>query len=203
MPKRADVAVRAALIDEAAGMLARREPVTLRALATRAGTSTMAVYTHFGGMPGLWSAVRQEGFVHLAERLAGVGPTDDPVHDLAALGGAYADSALARPMLYRAMFDAAADLSDPEVADGSFTPLVEAVARAREAGRVGADDPVEVATRIWVAGHGLLLLVLSGVLPEEAVDRQGPALVEAVCVGAGDDRPRCAASVRAGWASQR
>ena len=46
-------------------MRARREPVTLRALVEGTGASTMAVYPHFGGMPGLWSAVRQEGFTRL------------------------------------------------------------------------------------------------------------------------------------------
>ncbi|MEJ2870154.1 TetR/AcrR family transcriptional regulator [Actinomycetospora sp. OC33-EN08] len=201
MPKPADVAVRAALIEQAAAMLAAREPVTLRGLAGRAGTSTMAVYTHFGGMPGLWGAVRQEGFVHLAARLARVQPTDDPVHDLAALGAAYADNAVAHPLLYRAMFDTAVDLPDPEVADGGFAPLVGAAARACADGRFGAVDPADVATRLWAAGHGLLLLVLTDVLPAEALGSQGPALAEAVCLGAGDDPARCAASVRSGWSA--
>ena len=50
-----------------------------------AHTSTMAVYTYFGGMPGLWQAVRQEGFERLSARLARIEPTPDPVRDLAAM----------------------------------------------------------------------------------------------------------------------
>ena len=47
------------------------------------------VYTHFGGMPGLWRAVRQEGFTRLAARLAAVPHDRRPGADLAALGAAY------------------------------------------------------------------------------------------------------------------
>ena len=112
MPRTADPAVRTALVEMAAEMLAGREPVSARVLAERTGTSTTAVYTHFGGMPGLWRAVRQEGFTRLAGGLAAVPRTADPVHDLAALGATYVAFACGHPFLYRAMFDAAADLED-------------------------------------------------------------------------------------------
>ncbi|WP_133826248.1 TetR/AcrR family transcriptional regulator [Actinomycetospora succinea] len=199
MPRPPDPAVRTALIEQAAAMLVAREPVTLRALATRVGTSTMAVYTHFDGMTGLWGAVRQEGFARLARRLADVAATDDPVRDLAALGAAYAANAIEHPALYRAMFDAAADLPDPESAGAAFGVLVAAAGRALEAGRFRDVDPAAVATRQWASGHGLLLLVISGVLPREALDEHVPALLTAIFSAAGDDPGRCAASVRAGW----
>ena len=163
----------------------------------------MAVYTYFDGMPGLWRAVRQEGFTRLAEHLAAVATTPDPVRDLAALGAAYATNALAAPALYRAMFDAAAELEDPEAAGRSFGLLVAAAGRAKDAGRFAASaDPEAVALRLWVSGHGLLTLVLTGVLPAEAVDAQAPALTVAVCVDAGDDPVRCRASVADGWAGR-
>jgi len=192
--------VRVALIEQAAAMLVAREPVTLRALAGRVGTSTMAVYTHFDGMPGLWGAVRQEGFARLARGLAEVSPSDDPVRDLAALGAAYAANAVENPALYRAMFDAAADLPDPGAAGAGFALLVDAAQRAVDAGRFVDADPAAVATRFWASGHGVLLLVLSGVLPDDALDEHSPALATAVFTAAGDDPERCAASVRAGWA---
>src|SRR4051812_24061766 len=110
MPRAADPAVRTALVEAAAEMLAAREPVSARSLAAETGSATTALYTHFGGMPGLWRAVRQEGFTRLAGRLAAVLRTDDPVRDLAALGATYVASARTDPALYRAMFDAAADL---------------------------------------------------------------------------------------------
>ena len=200
MPRTADPAVRLALLETAAELLARREPVTARSLADRVGTSTTALYTHFGGMAGLWRAVRHEGFVRLGRRLAAVPRTDDPVRDLAALGAAYLDSARADPFLYRTMFDAAADLEDPAVADDAFALLVEAADRARRAGRfAGTSDPLAVATRYWAGGHGLAMLVVAGVLPEGALALHGPELAVAALVAAGDEPTRCRASVLAGW----
>lgn len=203
VPRAADPAVRTALVEVAAELLARREPVTARSLADGVGTSTTALYTHFGGMPGLWRAVRQEGFTRLALRLERVSAGEDPVRDLAALGAAYLDSARADPFLYRAMFDAAADLPDPDAASATFRLLVDAAERARRAGRLtAATDPQALATRFWAAGHGLAMLTVTGVLPGEAVAQHGPELAVAVLVGAGDDPARCRASVRAGWQDQ-
>ena len=193
--------MRLRLIERAAEMLAAREPVTLRSLVQGCGASTMAVYTHFGGMDGLWRAVRQEGFTRLARRLGSVEATDDPVRDLAALGAAYLGNALDHPALYRVMFDAAADLEDPAAAARAFEVLVEGAARAREAGRLSiTTDPGLLATQLWAAGHGLAMLVLSGVLPAEAVPVQGPALAVGLLVGAGDSKERCEPSVRSAWA---
>jgi AcrR family transcriptional regulator len=70
----------------------------------------MAVYTHFDGMPGLWRAVRAEGFERLGRRIAAARPGRDPVEHLASLGVAYVAHALREPDLYRVMFDAAFDL---------------------------------------------------------------------------------------------
>ena len=123
VPKIASPAVRRALIERAAEMLARREPVTLRSVVAGTGVSTMAVYTHFDGMPGLWRAVRQEGFSRLAAELTKVRPSRDPVRDLVSYGGAYLSNALTHPDLYRAMFDAGFDLEDPQAAGDWFAVL--------------------------------------------------------------------------------
>jgi len=200
VPKTASAAVRAALIERAAEMLARREPVTLRALVEDTGASTMAVYTHFGGMPGLWRAVRQEGFTRLAQRLTTVERTDDPVRDLAALGAAYTANAFAAPHLYRTMFDTEAELEDPDAADATFGELVACAARARDGGRFSPRcDPEALATQFWATGHGLVVLALTGVLPGEAVAAHAPAVATALFVAAGDDEETCRRSVRAGW----
>lgn len=181
-------------------MLASREPVTLRALVAGTGVSTMAVYTHFDGMPGLWRAVRQEGFTRLARRLDLVESTSDPVRDLAALGAAYVSNAVANPTLYRTMFDAGFDLDDPAAAEASLHLLVAGAARARQEGRFAeAADPAAVATRQWAMGHGLTMLVLTGVLPREALVDHAPPMLTALFVAAGDDEMRCRRSVLAGW----
>ncbi len=160
----------------------------------------MAVYTHFGGMPGLWRAVRQEGFTRLAGHLALVERTGDPVRDLAALGAACAANAFAAPHLYRTMFDTEAELEDPEAAGASFGELVECAARARQSGRFSPQcDPEALATQFWATGHGLIMLALTGVLPAHAVAAHAPTIATALFVAAGDDQHRCRRSVEAGW----
>ncbi|MEU4620258.1 TetR-like C-terminal domain-containing protein [Actinoplanes sp. NPDC023801] len=116
-----DPAIRTLLIERAAHMLRVREPITLRTLVAGTGVSTMAVYTYFGGMDGLWRAMRQEGFTRLAAVLNQVAPSADPVRDLAALGAAYLANALANPDLYRVMFDPGDTLDDADSA--GFTPV--------------------------------------------------------------------------------
>lgn len=183
-------------------MLASHEPVTLRALVEGTGASTMAVYTHFGGMPGLWQAVRQEGFTRLAAHLAAVGSTSDPVRDLMALGAGYVSNALANPALYRAMFDVAAELEDPQAASATFQVLVSGADRARRAGRfLDSCDPQALGTQFWAVGHGLSMLVLSGVLPRADLDVHAQAMAGALFVAAGDRPDRCRRSVRAGWST--
>src|SRR5689334_2915927 len=103
MARTKDPAVRTLLVERAAHMLRTREPITLRSLVAGTGVSTMAVYTHFDGMDGLWKALRQEGFTRLAARFALITPTDDPVRDLTALVAAYLRNALEHPDLYRVM----------------------------------------------------------------------------------------------------
>src|SRR3954451_12412733 len=90
-----------ALIDAAARLIASEGPsaLTLRRVAAEVGTSTMAVYTAFGGMPELRRAVRYEGFARLARELDAVGTTRDPVADLWMLGRAYHENAIANPDL--------------------------------------------------------------------------------------------------------
>ena len=180
-------------------MLRARQPVTLRSLVDGTGVSTMAVYTYFDGIDGLWKAVRQEGFTRLAAVLAQVTPSADPVRDLAALGSAYVANAEANPDLYRVMFDAEADLEDLAAADASLQRLVEAVARAKSDGRFSADtDPLDLATQTWVIGHGLASLTVTGPLPRAALAYAVPMLT-ALLTSAGDDPARCRRSVKGGW----
>ena len=196
-----DPGVRTQLIERAEQMLRAREPVTLRSLVAGTGVSTMAVYTWFGGMDGLWRALRQEGFTRLDARLAAVEASADPVRDLATLSAGYVATALEHPDLYRVMFDASVDLEDGDAADSTLHRLVDAAARATAAGRFDAGtDPVDLAVRVWVVGHGLVSLVATGPLPPEALGHAVP-LLTAVLVGAGDDPDDCRRSVEAGWSA--
>lgn len=192
-PRAADPAVRAALLDTAARLIADEGPsaVTLRRLTREVGTSTMAVYTHFGSMDDLRSEVRREGFARLRAHLGAVERTRDPVADLCVLGWAYYTSATGEPNLYRAMFSEAS--GDPGgVTSGldTFEALVAAVARCVEAGRfprAPSDGADELAVELWALNHGLVSLQLARLLaPAEAVMHLG-RVARSLFVAWGDD----------------
>ena len=199
MARTKDPAVRTLLLERAGHMLRTREPITLRSLVAGTGVSTMAVYTWFGGMDGMWKALRQEGFTRLAGRLATVPTSDDPVRDLTALVAAYLGNALDHPDLYRVMFDATYELEDAEAADRTLEYLVRAAARGRAAGRFRAGtDALELAIQSWVIGHGLVSLVTPGPLPRQTL-AHGVPLLSALFVETGDEPGRCRRSVELGW----
>ena len=199
MARTKDPAVRTLLVERAARLLRTREPVTLRSLVAGTGVSTMAVYTHFGGMDGVWKALRQEGFTRLATGFAAVTVSADPVRDLTVLAAAYVRNALDHPDLYRVMFDEEFDLEDAQAADDTLGHLVRAVERGKEADRFRADtDPRELATRSWVSVHGLVSLVAAGCLPRRTLD-DGTLLLTALFTSAGDEPDRCRRSVEHGW----
>lgn len=199
MARTKDPAIRTLLLERAGHMLRTRQPITLRSLVAGTGVSTMAVYTWFGDMDGMWKALRQEGFTRLAARFAAVATPADPVEELTALVAAYLGNALDHPDLYRVMFDATFDLENLPAADATLEYLLRAATRSREAGRFHAGiDPLELAIRSWVIGHGLVSLVTPGPLPYETLTHGVPMLT-ALFVGAGDDPDKCRRSVEHGW----
>lgn len=192
--------VRELLIERAAGMLARREEVSLRKLVNGTGLSTMAVYTYFDGMPGLLGAVRQEGFSRLASGLARLTVTEDPVVDLAAAGAAYAASARSSPELYGVMFDGSLPLPDGRAADATLGHVVAAVRRCVDSGRfVPQIDAVAFSHELWMLGHGACMLFVTGVMSFEQVEPLvSSGLVRLYCA-AGDDPELAARSFAEGW----
>jgi AcrR family transcriptional regulator len=200
VPARIDPGLRGRLVEELVRRLGDENPTTIRSLATAVGTSTMTIYTHFGGMPGLWSAAREEGFRRLAAALAEVRERDDPGEQVMALASAYVGNAFAHPGLYLTMFDARHALPDPRIADHSFERLIAAAERARQAGRFRTEvDSGTAATRMWSVAHGLVMLTLTGALPPTAVADHLPEMSHALFVGFGDEPEAAQASITAGW----
>lgn len=185
------------------------EALQARKLAADIGASTMAVYTHFGGMPGLFEALVTEGFLRFGERLAQVRTTDDPVADFTALGLAYRDYARRHPQRYRLMFGLAGpgvprkeshDLTEagtptslPE-GTATFEVLVRSVQRLIDHGTVGETDAVALAGQVWSAIHGYVLLEATGVFgpPEHGLTQiLGPMMVNQLTgLGANHDAVR-------------
>lgn len=176
-PRVHDDALRTRLLEEASAIVATSgaPALTVRDLASRAGTSPSAVYSLFGSRDDLVRAVGDEAFARFAERLAAVPRTDDPGADLLGLGLAYRENALAGPHFYRVMFGASgAGLQDgtrgPATASATFGVLRDAVARVlgADTDTVAAEEP---ALGLWAVVHGLVELELGGLLPDRAEQR--------------------------------
>ncbi|WP_370490275.1 TetR/AcrR family transcriptional regulator [Mycobacterium sp. pV006] len=179
--------------------------VSARSLATAAGTSTMAVYSHFGGMTGVLEAIAGEVFGRFAHALTDAPETDDPVADFLRMGVAYHRFAVSDPQRYQFMFGtstptpiaahrvdmtAAGNVSDRAEWAFSFTALRTAVQRMMAAGRIRQDDELAVAGRLWSLTHGAVMLELAGFFGGDGrgfTHILGPLIVDTL-VGMGDDR---------------
>lgn len=205
-PRRRDPSNRAALIDIAAELIAESGPgaLTTRRLAAEAGTSTMAVYTHFGGMSGLVREIVHEGFGRLQQSFDRVEPTDDPVADMALLGRAYRHNAVTDRHVFRVMFGGASlagfALSEEDRQYGLFTlsGVYECAERCAASGRFRQGDPMLTAHDMWLAVHGTVTLEIGGYLiPPYDADTCFESQLVSMMIGAGDDRDGAEASVAA------
>jgi AcrR family transcriptional regulator len=158
---------RRALLDAAARILAEEGPpaVSVRRVAAAAGTSTMAVYTWYGGKPQLMQALFHEAFSRFRDRLLGGSTAADPLTALIGMGRAYRAFALAEPDMYTVMFGRTGSLFDPgpedaRLAIGTFEILVAAMRRCVEAGILHC-DPQRGAWQVWAACHGAISLELA------------------------------------------
>lgn len=172
-PRQYDDALRRRLLDLASEVLSEQGPsaLSVRTLAARAGTTTAAIYTLFGGRTQLVDAVAAEGLTRFGRHLHSVPRTADPGADLTALGMAYRASALADPHFYRVMFSASG-LRDgaPNLTEPTFAILRSAVARLLPE---APEDQVELhAVRAWGLVHGLVSLELGGLLPGPDAERE-------------------------------
>lgn len=181
--------------------------LTARRLAAAAGTSTMAVYTHFGSMDALVRAVVAEGFASMGAAFADVPESADPVTDVARQTAVYVHYARENRDLYAVMFGIAAlgdfrPTSPEDLAVGRRETLDRVgvnLERAVAAGRMSASRGAARSVRWWVIVHGYALLEASGHVDSE----RGPSRVLAPLladffVGEGDDGHRALASVREG-----
>jgi AcrR family transcriptional regulator len=176
-PKLHDDALRVRLLEQAVRTLSEDGPegLRLRKLAADVGTSTTAVYSLFGGKPGLLDALFDEAFARFGRRLSEIEITGDPLADVIALGLAYRANALAEPHFYQVMFGPLGGALTPSAesrarAESTFLPLVDAVRRAVDAGQLRDADPTLIATTMWATIHGLVSLELRALLPPDAGD---------------------------------
>ncbi len=176
---------REALLTAASELLATSgsDALTVRAIADRAGCSTMGVYTHFGGKDGVVEALFVEGFERLANVMSATPLTDDPLHDLRASCAAYRRFALENPTHYGVMFERHVPGFEPSLesmvhAHATLELLEKRVQRCLDAGVIhpGHGDAQAIAYTVWATGHGLMSLELHQVGKRtDYEDRHGSA----------------------------
>ncbi|WAL64948.1 TetR-like C-terminal domain-containing protein [Amycolatopsis cynarae] len=166
-PRTNDDTVKERLVESAIELFATRprESITVRALASAAGTATAAVYTLFGSKDALIDEARNRAVAGLFHDLAAVPTSDDPVADLSALAAAYRRWGREHPHLYGVLFGGVQTFN-PSGAIGTgdpVRPLMHAIDRALAASAL-TGDATSIALSLWVTLHGVVTLELAGAL---------------------------------------
>lgn len=209
------------LLEAALRMLEAGGPEALQArkLAAEIGASTMAVYTHFGGMPELIEAIVREGFARFGAALVVSTETDDPMADFLDQGMAYREFARRHPQLYRLMFglagtdklrsyqqDMTVTGTPGALPEGqtSFGHLVTALDRLQSAGLIREQDTVAAAGQVWSMTHGYVSLEMTGVFGHEdhGLAQVLAPLAVNLLVGLGADRAHVERSMVAAFSAR-
>jgi len=173
--------LRAALIDEAAAMIAEEgaASVTMRALGQRLGVSRAAPYRHFEDKAALLVAVATVGFRRLNDRLqtAEAGASQSNVERLFSLGCEYVRFALENPAHYRVMYGSEGvtrqDVPElREAANALYEELVVVIEAHQQSGLIRREDPRLQAYVAWSTMHGLASLLIDGQI-QASVDVDG------------------------------
>jgi AcrR family transcriptional regulator len=209
----------AALLEIAGRLLEEAGPEALQArrLAAEIGASTQAIYTLFGGMPGVFGALVADGFARFAAHVAAAPETVDPVADHFVKGAAFCEWALRHPQLYRLMFgltggrlrlqsglelQMAAPFANFPEGQAAVGVLIRSLDRVKAAGRIRPVDTEVVAGQFLSATHGWVLLVITGAFE---LDEHGRDILAALAinlmVGLGDTRAAAERSLAAAGAT--
>ncbi|WP_151483856.1 TetR/AcrR family transcriptional regulator [Streptomyces albicerus] len=203
------------LVQAAIGLLAEQGPSAIKArtVASASGLSTMVVYSHFGGIPELMSAVADHGFKELGRAFAQVPVTEDPIAELFAMALTCRRMAHENPHLYDLMFGLSTratyrPLSDADLRLSGHSPafreahahVAAACERFVRSGRGRQQRPEVIAAQLWSFVHGYITLELAEHFVEfdDAVMQVLVPMGVNFSVGLGDRRERAEASHEAG-----
>lgn len=193
-----------ALVDAALRLLGEHGPSAIKArtVTTEADLTTMSLYTTFGGIPGLLTAVVEEGFARLDALMRTVEPSDDPVADLFSMAIECRRFAIENGHLYDLMFGPESrDVARGKLLLGdappagtsayqqSFSTVEKACDRAIQAGRVRSPSGRHLAAQLWSLVHGYISLERSGHFTgfNDPVDEVLVPLAVSFMTGRGDD----------------
>jgi AcrR family transcriptional regulator len=177
-PKEHDARTAAALLD-AAEHIAEGEGLTalsVRRVANEVGTTTRAVYSLFGSMDGLVTALGVRAFDLLGEAVAALPRTSDPVEDLVEAGLVFRRFAREHPALFRIAVqhidlppDAGRGFAG--AASRALAVLHDRVGRLNETGRLGERPVEEAVLGFHALCEGLAAIEARCLIPDEDAER--------------------------------
>jgi AcrR family transcriptional regulator len=160
--------LREEILDAAERLLIERgseDAVSIRAIADAVGVTPPSIYLHFADKEELFVAVCDARFEELDRRSeeAAAGATD-PMDEVRRRGEAYIRFGLDNPEQYRILFldyQPHTNAADQVEKWACLQHMVDAVARAMDAGMITRADPFFVTLQLWAAAHGLTSLLIT------------------------------------------
>ena len=161
--------LREEILDAAEGLLIEtgdESALSIRSIADAVGVSPPSIYRHFADRNDLVYAVADRQWCHLTFAMdRATDGLDDPWTRITARGRAYIGFALANAEQYRVIMMGRPDAIPPGKADDlppGYEHLVEDVRAAIASGRIRHhDDPILVATGLWMLVHGITSLLIA------------------------------------------
>lgn len=159
--------LREELLAETAVMVAEGgvESVTMRGLAQRVGVSRTAPYRHFADKAALLTAVAEDGFKRLQQKMEAAANEENVLQSFLQMGQAYIYFAIENPTHYRLMFGSdsfqrAEDEALTAVADEAFIVLQNVIELCQQKGFIKAGDPCLLGYATWAMVHGTASLLI-------------------------------------------
>jgi len=169
-PRLHDDTTRRDLLHEAEKLVTKggTDAVSVRTLASAAGTTTRAVYSLFGSMEGVFSALYSEAYLGLIRQMDSVPLTGEPRRDLVRTGlDGFRRWALAHPNLFRLAFERVAPNIRPrpedyEIGLQGLHRLEVLVQKCADAGLLGNHPVIAVVAQLSALCQGLASMELRG-----------------------------------------
>lgn len=183
-----DVVAAAERIIETEGL----DALSVRRVGDALGVSRQVVYTYFGGMHGLLSAIHVRASRDLAARVVDLEEEPGTLEQVLATGAVYAREARRRPRLFELAFGRPLPSYEPDeetlaIARETFQPIIDvATAWLDATGDPAHTDPrdaVQLARVLWSVAHGHVTLELAGHCEPALTDLLLARALEAVVTG--------------------
>lgn len=185
--------LRQRIIDVVFELIAEKGPegVTAREIAKRAGTSTMSIYSRFGGMPGLFAAVSDAATQILNHYVTESRSDKGEVDLVRQVARSYRRFALDQTAAFR-LVTSAINHGDGQSfiaairEEAAYKFHLNAIERCAASGllKPGTDCRM-LADHIWAGSHGMIAFELSGAFDDyEDLDARFVGMVDAILAGA-------------------